>query len=249
MPIPALDTDVLIDDLNALRKLGRLITDSLTIARFKKRIDAYRQHDIVAYWLYLSSLFCLTGDVQNTLHAGNTGLKLTANSHWHLHHAKTLVKLGKFTLARELISRVPDYYFLESDPNECYCLFQVLDFQQFSRLANEKAEIMLAPSVRLSEATRKILERNKVQEQQLLGMLDLAGDLLRERKLIAISSTEIHPYLSDDTVTVNLPIVATPGEVADLEWEYAIRLFTTMPNAPATTVHVGFYSVPEAGYA
>ncbi|PTR14718.1 hypothetical protein C8R31_10575 [Nitrosospira sp. Nsp2] len=245
MPIPALATDDLINDLNAIRKKGHLLMENLLVARLRKRIDAYKNIDIVEYWLYLSSLYCLTGDVENTIYAGATGLKLTTEPHWHLHHVKTLLKLGKFSLARELMDEVPDYHFLESDPYECYCLFQALDFQRFNRLAHEKAEIMLSPAVRLSEAIQNILARNEVQEQQLLGMIDLAGDLLRERKLIAASTSEIHPYLSDGTITVNLPIVATPSEVADLDWEYAERLFSMMPDAPATIVHVGFSSVPK----
>jgi len=245
MPTPALATDSLIEDLNNLRECGRLLTNDLHIAKLRKRIEAYKHNNVVEYWLYLASLYSLTGDVEQAVKAGQSALRLTSDFRYHLHHVRTLMHLGRYQLARELIAIPPDQYFLEPDDNECYVLFQVIDFCRFSRLAQQHPMIeTMRPMIYLSDATHKILERQKVQEQELLKMVDLAGDLLRDRGLISSYDLQIFPYPKDGTITINLPVSTTPSDVADLDWEYAERLFTLMPDAPATVVHVGFSSAP-----
>jgi hypothetical protein len=243
MPILALATDALVEDFNNLRSQGRLLTNELQIARLKQRIEVTKSENWIEYWLYSGSLFCLMGDVEKTIHAGRTALNLTSDYRYHLYHMRTLMHLGKFGLARDVISNVPDHYFLEPDDDECYCLLQTMEFSRFLRIARERPED--EPMIYLSEAVCRILEHQKVEEDDVRSMVDLAGELLRDKGFISSSDIEILPYPSDETIAVNLPVAADPTDVADLDWEYAERLFTTLPNAPATVVHVGFSCARE----
>jgi hypothetical protein len=246
MPTPALATDALIDDLNRVRRAGRLLENEMRIARIKKDIEPYKSNRVAEYWLYLASLYCLMGNVEETIDAGAKGLKLTSDPDLRLHHVRTLINLGKFSLARDLISGIPDYYFLESDYSRCYCLFQAADFYRFSCLAKEHSKVgAMLPMIHLSDSVYKILERQDVRPNELLRMIDLAGDLLRDKGLISSRHVQIFSYPGDGTITVNLPVSAEPVQVADLDWEYAERLFTRLPNAPATIIHVGFSCAPE----
>lgn len=88
----------------------------------------------------------------------------------------------------------------------------------------------------------RVFDAHGVSSTDVIPMLDLAGELLRERGLLTTGGPSFFVYSLDKTMTIHLPVKQRPEVLAELEWEYSARLFATLPDSPHSFVHVGFCS-------
>lgn len=92
----------------------------------------------------------------------------------------------------------------------------------------------------ITQASHEILAAHNISEKTVREMLDIVGEMLRERGLLRKHNFTITSHPEDGAIMIMQPLSAPATLVAEMDWEYAERLFVKIPDAPATVALVGF---------
>lgn len=243
MAVPKLDTEHLTLELNKYRRTGELLTNAFVIRKLTNIIE--KVGDDAAYHSYMSSLLCLQGDFSS---ARNHALEVVKNYDfsYRANSVVTLLASGFFTEARNIY----DIY----QSNQLHEVVGQNDL--LSNLARTTfsfgfvREILTYPdpnqmkiSIELTDEILEILKSNNISEQTVLEMLDHAGTTLRSHHMFFPRGMEIVSNIQNNTINISFPLSISAKEVVKLEWEFLNELHTKMPNAPSSTIHVGFSCV------
>lgn len=232
MAVPQLNDGSVVEALNMLRREGRVLRNELAAAKLRRELNAVLNSDASAYYVYMGSLHCLKGDLDLMHGSIENSLKLSSSVQLLAYNVQTLLVAGVFSEAACLFSRISDDDVVANEL-ATQCSLAVLDFER-GAMTDYHAEV--------SKACLVALSKRGLTGQDILPMLDLAGDVLRKRGLIRSCDLRFYPYENDGTLTIHLPVKASSLEVAELEWEYSGRLFSELPSAQSSFVHVGFCS-------
>lgn len=85
-----------------------------------------------------------------------------------------------------------------------------------------------------------ILSELKITEEQVLGMMDLAGEMMRGKNVFLANDITLSTYPKHMFMTISLPVQLPPSEVAALEWDYLGRVIEAFPNVPFSSFSIGF---------
>lgn len=242
-------SDSLIAEFNTLRSDGRVLDMNIKTAQIKKRIEALSKSDPRAYKAILSAFYGLTGKWDDMQSQGLAAVRAYGDDIIRLFYTTTLLNTGFFSKAAETLARVdwtsPDQASMKFDYADTCCLFgHMLAYTDVCNRSN--ISIPEQVNMQMVQAAHDILSANNIEESTVTSMLDIAGEMLRERGMLRHIDATATPYPSDGTVTILQPIKATAAQVAEMDWEYGMRLFQRMPDAPATVVHIGFKMAQEA---
>lgn len=242
MTLAAIDTTGLTNELNELLLTGRFQTNLFLFLKLERRVSALKQVDYLAYWANCSALNGIFGKIDEALYAARNAIKIAGTTPNFLllsHLCVTLEKIGQYEEIGTIVDQLPDSFF-EYDEDRMLFMFFSGRFSRFeSLIGNLKVENRKVMEIGASAA--KILKTMSVDERDVRAMFDLAGNFLAEKQLITIGTSKVAASLTDNTLSFIMNLAVTPTEAAELEWEYAERLFSKHPNAPANVVHVGFY--------
>lgn len=238
MAIPQPDIELLIEEFNTLRCQGRIITNQFRILGLQKKVNAVRNSDPNMAKAWQASLWCLIGDHEAMLKEGEAVLRVDPDGIAALHYSVTLACTGLFSKSRELYNQL-DAELLTSDIELWVRGFVGFSFSRLALLADVMG-IGDSEAAMIAINAQKVLEQGGVSESEVSQMLDIAGVVLREHGLLVSDSPQIQPYLSHGSLNISLPVKLSAEEVAELEWEFCLKLFAEMPDAPAHVVQVGF---------
>lgn len=239
MAFPLPDIGGLVDDLNALRKRGVVLTNEFRIKGLKKRIAVLRARNPGAAACFQASLWSLTGNVEEVLSSVDSWVRCNGVAGKEvINHVTSLCAAGMFSHARELFEKI-DEQTLSDDYDLLVRGWQCLSAGKVVRLAATRDYANRNRVMNLS-VVHDIFERAGVDEPAVTRMLDLAGSVLHTHGLLHCLEPRITPYRSHGTVTISLPVMVDAHDVAELEWEFCNRLFSEYPDAPVHVAHVGF---------
>lgn len=243
MAVPKLDTEQLAKTFNQVRMTGQLLTEELTIRRLKAQIA--KLDDTASYHSYMGSLLCLQGDFKSARdHAWEVINKYDPSN---LNSVVTLLASGFFSEARNIF----DYYqskelHLEvgNDPKISKLAYSTLSLGFIRDILIKHTTNKIEQTLEFTEDVLKILKNNSISENTLLEMLDFAGETLRSHNMFVPRQLRVIPNPSNNTINVSIPLLITPKELVEMEWEFLHSLHTKMPEAPSSTIHVGFTCAP-----
>lgn len=242
MTLVAIDTTELTNELNELLLTGRFQTNPFLFSKLERRVGALKQADYLSYWANCSALNGIFGKIDEALYAARNAIKIAGTTPNFLllnHLCVTLEKIGQYKEIGTIVDQLPDSFF-EHDEDRMIFMFLSGRLSRFeSLIGNLKVENRKIMEIGASAA--KILKAMSVDERDVRAMFDLAGNFLAEKKLMTIGTSKVSASLTDNTLSFIMSLAVTPTEAAELEWEYAERLFSQCPNAPANVVHIGFY--------
>lgn len=124
------------------------------------------------------------GNFEQVIELGNKGLKLIKDPQLIIYHANTLVVAGFFSKAREFLDILQDSELVDLNPG-INVLGTVINCQSYGR----KGTDMDSLAERFPSSGQSIIEANmilselKITEEQILGMMDLAGEMMRRKNV------------------------------------------------------------------
>lgn len=250
MPVAKLDTETIFKDLNQLRRGGELLTNQDEITRLERSIEALKagkngqsasMEEVARYYVTLASLRCLTGDFEEVLVLGEKAVRLTNDTRVIANHVVSLAVAGYFSKARALFDTLHDYELVDFD-NKQNIAKLIIDCQSYGiegSIVDSLREIFPSEIKSIHEA-HQILSELNITEQQVLDMMDLAGEMMRNKNVFLTQDAKLSTYPNDKFMTINLPVNLPPDEVAKLEWEYLGEAIKNFPDVPFSSVSIGF---------
>jgi hypothetical protein len=249
MALPKPDDETLVADFNGITTAGRILQDEVLIQKLKRSIRAH-QDDYVVFNLYMASLYCLTGDYQSMKKHGDMAI-VAADPYQLAYHATTLTNAGFFTEARSVTDKIDLQYIVQnsskeefeegetSSANTYYLMVAALTTQSHHILASLNTD---TPNYLVQDAilASDILRSKNIEEQDILSMLDVAGQVMRDHGLTRSNFMFVHTIPAHRAIKISIPINLPPSEMAELEWEFSNKLFELLPDAPYETIIIGF---------
>lgn len=243
MSLPETKYNAAIEMLNSYRSEGKIRELDIPMASLKRDIESLKLSDNKAYQMAISAYYGLIGNWSEMRRYGETSVRSYLDDEVKVFYATTLLNTGFITDSAAIISNL-DWKSVDFSDRKLslgalslQCA-KILDYTEFCKRAKLKQQNPV--DIDIISEVKKILDDCNIQEETITAMLDIAGDLLREKKLLRGTDFEVHPYTYDNTITILQPLDLSADEVAELDWEYGMRLFERMPNAPVTVVQIGF---------
>jgi hypothetical protein len=243
MSLPESRSHLAIESLNRLREEGKIRELDLQMAALKREILSFKISDPKSYLLTISAFYGLIGNWAEMNQHGKIAVRSYLDDEVRVFVATTLLNTGFITESAAILSEADwrSVEFAERKFTLGALTFQcakILDYTEFC--AKAKLGQQGRVDMGIIRDVKIILDDENIQELTVTAMLDIAGDLLRDRKLLREKDIEIYPYINDKTITILQPLDLPAEEVAELDWEYGMRLFERMPEAPVTVVQIGF---------
>lgn len=238
-------TNDLLEQLNAIRMQGTVVAPTdFNMVILKREIESIKHVREDDYHQLMTAYCALTGKHEEMKRHCNICLNKFQDEESVLFAAASYCTAGFFSESVCALSRlnftIPTE--IESKSGLSGGMFQVRMIEQFTNtlaMAN-----LLTEEVRrtfaVTHAAWEILSKRNISQSDVDSMLDLAWKVMREHHLLVVLNISFMPDLSDDTVTIMIPIAQPAAAVAKLDWEYTERLFAELPDAPTQSVFVGF---------
>lgn len=240
-PLPI--TNELVEELNRLYRDGLVLKADFNTEKLKRRVEGLSKIDPPMSRVLLSAYFGLIGKWDAMRSNGQAAVRMYMNDPVRIAYATTLCNTGFFAQASEMQDSVGWFDPLLNERKwelgaSCALYGRIIGYKAVCQKANLPVPEHI--NMPIIQAAHDILTANNISEKTVCEMLDIAGEMLRERGFLRKYELSVSPFPEDGTITIMQPVNATSDIVAEMDWEYAERLFTKIPDAPATVVHVGF---------
>lgn len=242
--IPKPKTEQILEQFNVLRLTGKVRDFDFPMAKLKREIESLQNADEVGYHQLMTAFYALTGKHNEMLKHGNTCINRYGDEESVIFAATSYTTAGLFAEARTAINQVewdqPTEISQKTSLSQMlFMVKRVMDWNNTLSRANLH-DASGNQELPVYQRAQYFLEKTGISEQLISRMLDLAGELLHEKGLLNIYAPIINPDVSHEAITIQLPIGIPADEVANLEWEYALRLFDRHPEWPTKQVFIGF---------
>lgn len=243
MSLPKSKSHFAIEMLNRFRGEGKIRELDFEMATLKREIVSLKLTDLKSYQIIISAFYALIGNWAEMHRYGNIAARNYPDDEVKVFFATTLLNTGFITESAAILSKA-DWKSLDFAERKLALgalTFQFAKILDYTELCI-KAKLVQPSNINMDviRDVKIILDDMNIQETTITAMLDIAGELLRDRKLLREKDIEMYPYIHDKTITILQPLNLPADEVAELDWEYGMRLFERMPEAPVTVIQIGF---------
>lgn len=243
MPQPQPISNDLIAELNLLRDSGRILDFDFRMGQLKKQIESLSKSDPKYHRALLSAFYGLIGNWDNMHSHGMAAVRTYRDDAVRIFYTTTLLSTGFVSEGAEILGQA-DWSSLDLSVLKlelgytCSMYNHIIAYSDICKNANVPIPEYI--DMQMIQATHDILTASGISESTVNAMLDIAGEIMREHGVVMSHDIYQKPDSRDGTVTILQSIKASAEQVAEMDWEYALRLFERMPDAPATVVYVGF---------
>ena len=213
--------------LNAAIANGRYFDHTAFAARLLKR-ECEKVRDVEPFigWSLLGSYHAIVGDAEESERCFFASMRLVKDAVISTNYYASLVNLGFFSKAHRFfaMSAAPESGMLQLLIPVAQTAGSFQSAVTFARAAQEKGLIgENVTSVRCQQAAA-LLSRFEISDEHVVQHMDVAGEILRRRKLCANDEPRIDVSDVEDVlvgVTCVLTVPETPAEVFEMNVELA----------------------------
>jgi hypothetical protein len=250
MPIALTTSGHLIDEANKLTERGVLASPSdFKIRQLKREADKLIKASPAEGYSVMAIVSVLSGEADEAVRMIENAIRLDRNPVFLMNKSVILGNLGLFSASQDVFKQLTEPL-SEAWPNQvvtglncgAFCTVAALmrraEKMTFGDIQDMKPEAIYSLAA--------ILEASGITEREVAGYLDIAGEIMREERLIFIGAAHIQIVPSyEDGIHISFKLGVDAFKAEDLDSELASRIAARHERL-FTRISIGFESgLPE----